>query len=122
MCTGFAIGSLCGGLLYRWLGGANAFKFYSGFALICSVIHYFLFKEFFSHKTVPVVSRGMLYTGYSDRESKLDQQYFTNIMFTRTHPHTRFKLLILTSTHAVYLMKCYVIWSCLPYYITQYGN
>lgn len=55
---GFAIGSLCGGFLYRWLGGANAFKFYSGFALLCSLVHYCLFKEFFSHKTVPVVSRG----------------------------------------------------------------
>lgn len=51
---GFAIGSLIGGFLYRWLGGAHSFKVYSFFALACSGLHFILFAQFFSHKTAQV--------------------------------------------------------------------
>lgn len=52
--VGFAVGSLVGGFLYRLIGGALSFKLYSYFALFCSGLHFFLFIQFFSHKTTAV--------------------------------------------------------------------
>lgn len=51
---GFAVGSLIGGFLYRWFGGAFSFKLYSYFALTCSALHFFLFIQFFSHRTAAI--------------------------------------------------------------------
>lgn len=37
--SGYAVGSLAGGILYQWFGGSWTFLIYSGLALFCAVSH-----------------------------------------------------------------------------------
>ncbi|RZC41121.1 MFS 1 domain containing protein, partial [Asbolus verrucosus] len=40
--TGYAIGSIIGGLLYTFLGGKNTFVVFTGLAVICGALHFIL--------------------------------------------------------------------------------
>ncbi|KAJ3627703.1 hypothetical protein MTP99_015061 [Tenebrio molitor] len=54
--TGYAIGSVIGGLLYRYVGGKATFQIFTGMALGCGVLHFVL------HKTI--LKRGSIRSGY----------------------------------------------------------
>lgn len=56
LLSGYAIGSVIGGLLYRYVGGKATFQIFTGMALGCGVLHFAL------HKTI--LKRGSIRSGY----------------------------------------------------------
>lgn len=54
--SGYSVGSLAGGLMYKALGGSMSFRVFSGFALACSLVHWLLYLLFFRNtSTTPAV-------------------------------------------------------------------
>ncbi|XP_063235657.1 major facilitator superfamily domain-containing protein 6 isoform X2 [Bacillus rossius redtenbacheri] len=49
---GYAVGSMMGGLLYRWLGGRAAFAIAAALSLLCSVAHGVLYECMLKHTMV----------------------------------------------------------------------
>ncbi|XP_049763424.1 major facilitator superfamily domain-containing protein 6 [Schistocerca cancellata] len=50
---GYAIGSMIGGLLYRWVGGTKAFKWFGTTAAVCGLAHYIMYQMFLKKTMVP---------------------------------------------------------------------
>lgn len=50
---GYAVGSLAGGVLYRWFGGSLSFLMYSGLALFCAIAHAVLHRFFLKVPSQP---------------------------------------------------------------------
>ncbi|XP_066991663.2 major facilitator superfamily domain-containing protein 6 [Anabrus simplex] len=50
---GYAVGSMVGGVLYKWVGGRTAFKLFAGTALTCSIAHLIVYELFLKKTMIP---------------------------------------------------------------------
>ncbi|GLH09402.1 Uncharacterized protein GBIM_14482 [Gryllus bimaculatus] len=50
---GYAVGSLLGSFILKWLGGSNAFKVFAGIALACGISHYVIYEFYLKNIASP---------------------------------------------------------------------
>ncbi|KAH1027493.1 major facilitator superfamily domain-containing protein 6 [Dendroctonus ponderosae] len=55
---GYAIGSITGGILYKYIGGKSALQVFSSLGVFCSVIHLVLHKTYLKGHEAPVILNG----------------------------------------------------------------
>ncbi|KAF5299512.1 hypothetical protein FQR65_LT01095 [Abscondita terminalis] len=58
---GYAVGSVIGGILYKYIGGANTLKCFSALSILCGISYFIIHKTILRHSEDPVANKEPYY-------------------------------------------------------------